>query len=328
MKEIDVAEAGSVSAPARIARAAILCGSALLLSAASVAGQSARAAAPARGGAAHSDAVRGTLFIVGGGTQPHELVTQFIALAGGPGHARIAIFPMASEDTTTGPEKKAELDSLGATSFVLNVTREQADADSIVKLIGTATGIWFPGGDQVRITRALQGSKALRAIHERYRAGAVIGGTSAGAAVMSDSMLTGNQFFPGMKTAVDSGNSSKRIARDIIEVIPGLGFLHDAIVDQHFIKRMRENRLISVILARPSFIGVGIDEGTALRVYPDGHWQVLGASAAIVFDARNATVTPPGAPRLGAVGMRVSVLPAGSTFDPRTGKATLPPNGG
>lgn len=307
----------------RVARAGMLFGAALLLPVACVMAQGAKAAKPAPGAA-----VRGTLFIVGGGAQPPELVTQFIALAGGPGHARIAIFPMASEDSTTGPEKKAELDSLGATSFVLNVTRAQADADSIVKLINTATGIWFPGGDQVRITKALQGSKALRAIHERYRDGAVIAGTSAGAAVMSDSMLTGNQFFPGMTTAVDSGVSSKRIARNIIEVIPGLGFLHGAIVDQHFIKRMRENRLMSVIMERPSLLGVGIDESTALRVYPDGHWQVYGASAAIVFDARSATITPSNAPKLGAFGMRVSILPAGSTFDPRTGKATLPPGGG
>ena len=323
MREMDVAEASAVGSSGRIARAAMLFGAALLLPAASVAAQGMKAATPAR-----SSAVRGTLFIVGGGAQPPELVTQFIALAGGPGHARIAIFPMASEDSTTGPEKKAELDSLGATSFVINVTRAQADADSIVKLIGTATGIWFPGGDQVRITKALQGSKALRAIHERYRDGAVIAGTSAGAAIMSDSMLTGNQFYPGMTTAVDSGVSSKRIARNIIEVIPGLGFLHGAIVDQHFIKRMRENRLMSVILERPSLLGVGIDESTALRVYPDGHWQVYGASAAIVFDARSATITPGSAPKLGVSGMRVSILPAGSTFDPRTGKATLPPGGG
>ena len=317
-----MAELKAVSSSVRVMRVAFLFGSAFLLPVASVTAQSAKAAVPAR-----SDAVRGTLFIVGGGAQPPELVTQFIALAGGPGHARIAIFPMATSDSTTGPEKKAELDSLGATSFVINVTREQADADSIVKLIGTATGIWFPGGDQVRITKALQGSKALRAIHERYRAGAVIGGTSAGAAVMSDSMLTGNQFFPGMKASVDSGLSSKRIARGVIEVIPGLGFLHGAIVDQHFIKRMRENRLISVVLERPSLIGVGIDESTALRVYPDGHWQVYGASAAIVFDARNATITPPDAHKLGTSGVRMSVLPAGSTFDPRTGKATLPQGG-
>ena len=285
-----------------------------------------RAAAQQHGARASSQAVRGTLLIVGGGEQPPDLVKEFVTLAGGPGHARIAILPMASEESAaSGKEKADELRGLGADAYVVDVTRQEADADSVVKLINSATGIWFPGGDQARLTSHLQGSAALRAIHERYRDGAVVGGTSAGAAVMSDSMLTGNQFFPGMTAAVDSGVSSKRIGRQIIEVIPGLGFLHDAIVDQHFIKRQRENRLISVILERPSFIGVGIDEGTALRVYPDGHWQVLGASAAIVFDARNATVTPPGAPRLGTTGMRVSVLPAGSTFDPVTGTATLPP---
>jgi len=273
---------------------------------------------------AQSDAVRGTLFIVGGGQQPRELVQQFVDLAGGAGHARIAIFPMASGDSTAGPEKAAELDSLGAHAFVLNVTKAQANTDSIVKLVNGATGIWFVGGDQAKLTAQLLGTAALRAIHDRYRAGAVIGGTSAGAAVMSDSMLTGNQYFPGLATAVDSGVSTQRIGRHVIEITPGLGFLHDAIVDQHFIRRMRENRLLSVIMERPSFVGVGIDEGTALRVYPDGHWQVLGRSAAIVIDARHARITPASAPRLGAVDMHVSVLPAGSTYEPQTGRATLP----
>lgn len=273
---------------------------------------------------AEDDGVRGTLLIVGGGQQPRALVQEFVDLAGGAGHARIAVFPMASGDPTAGPEKAAELDSLGADAFVLNVTRAQANTDSIVKLVSGATGIWFVGGDQSKLTAQLLGTAALRAIHERYRAGAVVGGTSAGAAVMSDSMLTGNQYFPGMSAAVDSGVSTSRIGRHVIEIAPGLGFLHDAIVDQHFIRRMRENRLLSVIMERPSFVGVGIDEGTAVRVDPDGHWQVLGRSAAIVIDARHARVTPADAPRLGATDMRVSVLPAGSTYDPRSGRATLP----
>ncbi|MEO7102690.1 MAG: cyanophycinase [Gemmatimonadaceae bacterium] len=278
--------------------------------------------------AAQSAKPRGTLLIVGGGTQPHDLVVHFVGLAGGPGHARIAILPMASEESAeSGAEKKAELDSLGADSFVIDVTRQQADADSIVKLLKTATGIWFPGGDQVRLAAHLQGSAALREIHSRYQAGAVVGGTSAGAAVMSDSMLTGNQFFPGMTESADSGNTPKRIGRHVIEIVPGFGFLHGAIVDQHFITRARANRLFSVVMERPSLIGVGINEGTALQVNPDGNWQILGASAVIVFDARHAAVTPRDAPLLGAFGMNVSVLPAGSTFDPRSGKATLPSGG-
>lgn len=274
--------------------------------------------------AAVNDELRGTLLIVGGGSQPAELVRHFVDLAGGPGKARIAILPMATSDAVaTGAEKEAELDSLGADAFVVNVTRAQADDDAVVRKLATATGIWFPGGDQSLLTAALQGSAALRAIHERFRAGAVVGGTSAGAAVMSDSMITGNQFWPGMTAAVDSPSFS-RITRGSIEIVPGLGFVHNAIVDQHFIRRQRENRLFSVILERPSLIGVGIDEGTALKVTPDGKWRVLGKSSVMIVDARRSRVTPLQAAALGAADVRVSLLPAGSMYDPRTGEATLP----
>ena len=272
-----------------------------------------------------STGIRGTLFIVGGGSQSIDLVKRFVYLAGGTGKARIAILPMATEDAVaTGAEKKAQLDSLGADAFVVNITRAQADDDSIVTRLGTATGIWFPGGDQTPLAASLRGSAALRMIHDRYRAGAVVGGTSAGAAVMSDSMITGNQYWPGT-AAVDSPSFS-RIGRHTIEIAPGLGFLHNAIVDQHFIRRQRENRLFSVVLERPNLLGVGIDEGTVLEVAPDGRWTVLGASAVIVLDARQARVTSPGRAALGATDMRVSVLPAGSTFDPRTGRGILPPS--
>lgn len=273
-----------------------------------------------------NDEPKGTLLIVGGGSQPNELVRHFVDLAGGPGKARIAILPMATSDAVlTGAEKKAQLDSLGAAAFVLNVTRAQADDDSVVKKLSTATGIWFPGGDQALLAAALQGSRALRAIHSRFQAGAVVGGTSAGAAVMSDSMITGNQFWPGMTTPVDSPSFS-RITRKSIEIVPGLGFVHNAIVDQHFIRRQRENRLFSVVLERPSLIGVGIDEGTALKVTPDGMWRVMGNSSVMILDARHSRITPARSTgELGAVDVRVALLPAGSTYDPRTGEATLPP---
>src|SRR4051812_13373655 len=285
----------------RICRRAILC-IALTGCAAAPAGLS-----PSLG--IQSD-VRGTLFIVGGGSQPEALVRQFVALAGGPGKARIAILPMATSDAiATGAEKKAQLDSMGADAFVVNITRAQADDDSVVRALSGATGIWFPGGDQTPLAAALRGSAALRTIQDRYRAGAVVGGTSAGAAVMSDSMITGNQYWPGMSAAVDSPAFS-RIGRRTIEVVPGLGFLHNAIVDQHFIRRQRENRLISVVLERPAFLGVGIDEGTALKVAPDGRWSVLGRSAVIVVDARAAHVTAASQPLLGATGVHLSVLPA------------------
>jgi cyanophycinase len=138
-------------------------------------------------------------------------------------------------------------------------------------------------------------------------------------------MITGNQFWPGMTTAVDSPSFS-RITRRSIEIVPGLGFVHNAIVDQHFIRRQRENRLFSVVLERPSLIGVGIDEGTALKVTPDGKWRVMGKSSVMILDARQSRITPARATgELGAANVRVALLPAGSVYDPRTGEATLPP---
>jgi cyanophycinase len=113
------------------------------------------------------------------------------------------------------------------------------------------------------------------------------------------------------------------VARDDVETVPGFGFLPGAVVDQHFIRRRRSNRLLSVVLEHPQLVGVGIDESTALEVGPDGRWKVLGESAAMIFDARRARVTPAGAPALGATGVSLLVLPAGSTYDPVSGEAIL-----
>lgn len=286
-------------------------------------------ASPASSGgapeASPADAPRGTLLIVGGGAQPPALVSRFVELAGGPGRARIAVMPMASAEAATGGEEKAEqLRGLGAQVIVLNVTREQAQTDSVARLLDGVTGVWFNGGDQARLTAALQDTRTLAALRQRYAAGAVLAGTSAGAAIMSDSMLTGDQIRAGEDTSGYFGDDYPRIARGSIVVTRGLGFLHDAIVDQHFLRRERHNRLLSVVLERPTLLGVGIDEGTALRVDPDGRWAVEGASAVIIYDARRATETAPSAPVLGASDVRLHLLPAGSRFDPATGKAELP----
>ncbi|MEO8198949.1 MAG: cyanophycinase [Gemmatimonadota bacterium] len=268
---------------------------------------------------------RGYLFIVGGGSQPDTLVARFIELAGGKGHARIAVVPMASEEAqATGDEKAEDLHQRGVEAFVVNLTRAQAETDSAAALLAHATGIWFTGGDQMRLTPILLGTPTLRAIRDRYAAGAVIGGTSAGAAIMSDSMITGNQYREPPDTNGYYGDEYPALARHMTEVVPGLGFLHGAIVDQHFITRERTNRLLSAVLERPTLLGVGIDEGTALEVAPDGIWHVLGASAVMVYDARGIRITRSGSPVLGAVDIRLHVLPAGSLYDPRRHRASLP----
>jgi cyanophycinase len=103
----------------------------------------------------------------------------------------------------------------------------------------------------------------------------------------------------------------------------GFSFVTNAIIDQHFVRRRRSNRLLGLVLESTQRLGVGIDESTALEIGPDGIWHVLGASVAVVFDARRARITPAAA-TLGASGITTHILPAGSRFDPRTGVATLP----
>jgi cyanophycinase len=175
----------------------------------------------------------------------------------------------------------------------------------------------------VRLAKVLRNTKTEAAIHARYEAGAVIGGTSAGAAVMSEVMITGDERRPGGDRR-DTTNAYMTIARENIVTDTGFALIGSAIIDQHFLRRKRHSRLISLVLERAPHLGVGIDESTALIVPPTGPWRVAGASVAVIYDARGSEVTPSSSHVLGATNLRMHVLPAGSTFDPKTGKATLP----
>jgi len=270
-------------------------------------------------------AQRGTLMIVGGGPQPPALVQRFVDLAGGRGHARIVVFGMASEDgEKAGEEKAQDLRALGAQARNVWANHAQANTDSVARLLADATGVWFVGGDEVKRSAALRGTKTDSAMHARYRAGAVIGGTSAGAAVMSALMITGDERHPGGARPDTSTGGFMTIARNDIVTDSGFAFVRDVIIDQHFLRRKRHNRLISIVLEDAPHLAAGIDESTALIVHPDNTWEVAGESAVIVYDARHASITSSRSPVLGATDIRMHVLPAGSTFDPRTGTARLP----
>ncbi|MBL0940594.1 MAG: cyanophycinase [Gemmatimonadaceae bacterium] len=270
---------------------------------------------------AQSAANRGTLFIVGGGTQPASLVQDFVTRAGGSGKANIIVFAQASVNGEKSGESKAEdFRKLGATSRSLWITREQANVDSIVRLLDGATGIWFGGGDQNRLTAVLRGTKVERAIRARFDAGAVVGGTSAGAAVISTPMITGDE----LGTRRDTTESWTRVARGSVAVDSGFGYLTDAIIDQHFLRRKRHNRLLSLVLGEGPHLGAGIDEGTALIVEPSGLWRIAGASSVLIVDARAAKRTAASANVLGAAGVQMHLLPHGATFDPKSGKTELP----
>ncbi len=282
--------------------------------------------AQAQAQAQAQDQAQGHLLIVGGGPIPPSVLSRFVELAGGSGKAKIVLFPMASEDADAGIELTEDFRKLGASAERILLDHTQADTAAAASRLDGVTGVWFGGGDQVKLTAALLGTKTEAAIHDRYRQGAVIAGTSAGAAVMSSPMLTGDERHPGgdRPPAKDSSDAFMTIARDNVVTVDGFAFLPGAVVDQHFLRRRRSNRLVSVVLEHPDRVGVGIDESTALEVEPDGTWRVLGASAAVVFDARGARITRAGAAVLGAADVKLSVLPSGSRYDPRTGRAELP----
>jgi cyanophycinase len=251
---------------------------------------------------------KGNLILVGGGDKPKEAMVKFVELAGGPGAPIVAI-PTASEEPDTGAYYvKLFKEEYGCTDVAaLEIkTREDAAKPEFVDLARKAGGIFFAGGDQSRITRALLDTPVGDAIAAAYENGAVVGGTSAGTACQSALMITGEGDF-------------KVIRAGAVELVRGLGFFRGVIVDQHFIIRQRSNRLITVILEHPDLLGVGIDEGTAIWVRPDDTFRVMGASSVMVLDAKSAAIKRQAAEKgkvlLGVHGLRVDILLPGEEYD-------------
>ena len=252
------------------------------------------------------DAPKGNLVLIGGGKRPAAVMAKFVALAGGPA-ARILVVPTASELPDTVEVYRKELASFGATNVAGLDVRDRFDAQrkALVEDVGKSGGIFFAGGDQRRIVAALYDTPVGKAIEEAYRRGAVVGGTSAGTACMSPVMLTGEGDF-------------KVISSKNVELSPGLGLFPGAILDQHFVARQRQNRLMAVVLEHPQFLGVGVDEATAVWLKPDGTFQVLGQGSVVVYDAAATTVTRApgdGSVLLGARNLRTHVLIPGDVFD-------------
>jgi cyanophycinase len=242
----------------------------------------------------------GHLVIVGGGGTPDAVAAKAFELAGGVS-ARAVVLPQASSRAEAGEESVAFWKEKGFANIrALDLSDPAADR----KAIETADFIWFPGGDQVLLMKAIEAAGLGDAIRARYAAGAVVGGTSAGAAVMSPRMIVGGETAD--LTVVRGGS---------VEMAEGLGLLQGTIVDQHFLRRQRFNRLLSAVLERPDLVGIGIDEKTAI-VVTGTSFDVLGESGVLVLDARGREVpgADAGAPRAGD-GVRLSLLRAAETYD-------------
>jgi cyanophycinase len=264
---------------------------------------------------------KGHLFIVGGGDRDEPLMKRYVELAKGFGPGRVVIFTMASSvPLEVGPELVAEFQKYGVEDVIFyQLTRDQALKADSARILDGVSAIWFSGGDQARLTAALLDTPIHARMLELYAEGCLIGGTSAGAAVMSEVMITGDE-----RRKSEEGGEWSTIEADNIVHVRGFGFLKNAIIDQHFLARRRQNRLISLVLENPALIGAGIDESTAILVRPGGKWEVLGESQVFVVDARKAKVSRASSKRLGAHGLSLHLLLAGDVFDPVTGRTEGP----
>jgi cyanophycinase len=264
---------------------------------------------------------KGHLFIVGGGDRDEPLMRRFVELAKGFGTGRIVVFTMASGvPLEVGPELVAEFRKYGVQDVVYyQLTRDEAMEGDSAKILDGVSAIWFSGGDQARLTAALLDTPIHTRMLEFYAAGGLLGGTSAGAAVMSEVMITGDE-----KRTTDEDLNWQTVEADNVVRVRGFGFVKNAIIDQHFLIRRRQNRLISLVLENPALLGAGIDESTAILVRPDGKWEVLGESQVFVVDARKTIITKASSKKLGAHGLRLHLLLPGDVFDPVKGRAEGP----
>lgn len=214
------------------------------------------------------------LILIGGGKRTPDVLTKFIEFSGNE-NGKIIVIPWASgEQEKAFSNMKNELAALSKIA-VENAPLAPLNAETKAQLLAqlkTAKGIFFCGGDQNRIMEVLQDDELFKTMHEMYKNSVVFAGTSAGTAIMSEIMITGEGDF-------------KVIDGSKVETKKGLGLSNNLIVDQHFIKRQRQNRLIGLIFKNPTLLGVGIDENTAFVIEQNRYAEVLGESKVMIFEA-------------------------------------------
>lgn len=207
----------------------------------------------------------GTLIIVGGGNLPAAADREFYARAGGTDAHIVLIpsaYPFSSREHMEAVYAAWSQEDVASFTFVDAKSREEADTDEFVAPLRRATGVWIGGGMQGRLSDLYVGTRVEQAIKDVLRRGGVVGGTSAGAAILSHTMIR-------------HGTAAEAV------VDRGLGLLEHAVVDQHFTERRREPRLLSVLSKHGPLIGFGIDEATALIVSGNGV-RVVGAGRVTV----------------------------------------------
>jgi len=260
-----------------------------------------------------TDQQLGALVIIGGAEDKAGdciLLREFVRSAAST-KARIAVMTAATSlPGEVGEEYIRVFERIGAESIEIVNTerREDSEREDGIRKVSEATGIFFTGGDQSRIVDFIKGTPLDEVIQQRHREGAVIGGTSAGAAMMPDEMIVG-------------GTSVSNPSVDAVEMGPGMGFLPGVVVDQHFAQRGRLGRLLAALVLQPAVLGLGIDEDTGIVVEGD-EFTVIGRGAVTVVDETSATHNnlegllhdEP----IALCGVKLHILPQGYRFNLKT----------
>jgi cyanophycinase len=222
---------------------------------------------------------KGKLFIIGGGNRSDALMTQLISISDLEKKDFVVVLPMSSEEPDSAYIYfKEQFQKLTPHPIIMmNFDKNTANNKTLTDSLQKAKLIFISGGDQTRFMNVVHNTPIYTAIHKAYQNGSTIAGTSAGAAVMSEKMITGNQ-----KLEKEYSGTFDNIRYDNLETTEGLGLITNAIIDQHFLKRSRYNRLISAMVEFPNLTGIGIDESTAIIVH-NNEIEVAGESEVIVL---------------------------------------------
>ena len=252
----------------------------------------------------------GQLLIIGGAEDKEgdcKILREFVRRAGGV-NARIVVMTVATEmPREVGENYIKVFERLGAEDIriVDTVQREDASSSTYLEAVEKATGVFFTGGDQSRITSILKDTEIDAAIHRRYQEGIVVAGTSAGAAMMPDVMIV-------------EGDSETNPRVNVVEMAPGMGFLPGIVIDQHFLQRGRLGRLLSALAQQPAVLGIGIDENTSILVQ-NNKLQVIGEGTVTIVDVADIIHTNIGEilkdEALAICGAKLHILPDGYKFD-------------
>ncbi|WDL99001.1 cyanophycinase [Alicyclobacillus sp. ALC3] len=270
----------------------------------------------------------GPLVVIGGAEDKLgecRILREFLRLGGGS-HARVLVMTVATElPIDVGMEYIEVFRKLGAEDVrTFDVSdRTAANKDSAVAFIRDATCIFFTGGDQLRITKLLGGTRVDAALHAALARGVTLGGTSAGASMMSSTMIVEGE-----------AETNPRIS--VVDMAPGMEFIDGVVIDQHFAERGRLGRLLSAVAQYPHHLGLGIDENTAI-VIRDRIFRVVGEGAVSVVDAGGLTYSNlehvHRDESLALCGIRLHILPDGYGYNlnsrrPVTDWGAVSENGG